>query len=77
MTTPKLLSPAAQAVLFAYAITPGVSPRIGAALRAAAEQMIKTDDLTDMIEDQIRGAERQRQAKWLYTIATELDGVNG
>jgi len=45
-----------------------------ATLRAAAGQMIKTDDLTDTVEDVIRGAERHRQSGWLHTIATELEG---
>jgi hypothetical protein len=44
-----------------------------AALRAAAAQMIKTDDLADIMEDVIRGAERRRQAGELHTIATELE----
>ena len=48
-----------------------------AALYAAAGQMIKTDDLTDTVEDVIRGAERHHQSGWLHTIATELEGVNG
>ena len=48
-----------------------------ATLRAAAGQMIKTDDLTDTVEDVIRGAERHHQSGWLHTIATELEGVNG
>lgn len=48
-----------------------------ATLRAAAAQMIKTDDLTDTVEDVIRGAERHHQAGWLCTIATELEGSNG
>jgi hypothetical protein len=33
-----------------------------AALRAAAAQMVNTHDLTDAVEDVIRGAERQHQA---------------
>ncbi len=45
-----------------------------AALRAAAAQMIKTDDLSDIVEDVIRGSERHHQAGWLHTIATELEG---
>ena len=48
-----------------------------AALYAAAGQMIKTDDLTDTVEDVIRGAERHHQAGGLHTIATELEGANG
>jgi hypothetical protein len=76
MTTPKPLSPAAK-VLDAYETTPGVSPGLAAAFRAAAAQMIKTDDLTDTVEDVIRGAERHHQAGWLHTIATELEGANG
>ena len=44
---------------------------------AAAAQIIKTDDLTDTVEDVIRGAERHHQAGWLCTIATELEGSNG
>jgi hypothetical protein len=77
MSTPKLLSPAAQAVLDAYETTLGVSPGLAAALRAAAMQMIKTDDLADTMEDVIRGAERHHQAGWLHTIATELEGHRG
>jgi hypothetical protein len=48
-----------------------------AALRAAAAQMIKTDDLGNTIEDVIRGSERDYQAEWLHTIASELEGANG
>jgi hypothetical protein len=77
MSTPKPLSPAAQAVLDAYETTLGVSPGLAAALRAAAAQMIKTDDLADTMEDVIRGAERHHQAGWLHTIATELEGHHG
>jgi hypothetical protein len=77
MTTPKPLSPAAQAVLDAYETTLGVSPGLAAAFRAAAAQMIKTDDLADTMEDVIRGAERHCQAGGLLAIATELEGVNG
>ena len=47
------------------------------ALRAAAAQMIKTDDLTDIVEDVFRGAERHHQAGRLCTIATELEGSDG
>jgi hypothetical protein len=84
MTTPTPLSPAAQAVLDAVLneTAPLSEQRqqrtdAGAALRAAAAQMIKTDDLTDTVEDVIRGAERHHQAGWLHTIATELEGANG
>jgi hypothetical protein len=77
MTTRKPLSDAAQAVLDAYETTLGVSPGLAAAFRAAAAQMIKTDDLADTMEDVIRGAERHHQAGWLHTIATELEGANG
>jgi hypothetical protein len=77
MSTPNPLSPAAQAVLDAYGTTLGVSPGLAAALRAAAAQMIKTDDLADTMEDVIRGAERHHQAGWLHTIATELEGHHG
>ena len=48
-----------------------------ATLRAAAAQIIKTDDLTDTVEDVIRGAERHHQAGLLWTIATELEGQHG
>jgi hypothetical protein len=39
--------------------------------------MIKTDDLGNTIEDVIRGSERDYQAEWLHTIASELEGANG
>jgi len=77
MSTPNPLSTAAQAVLDAYETTLGVSPGLAAALRAAAAQMIKTDDLADPMEDVLRGAERHHQAGWLHTIATELEGHHG
>ena len=86
MTTPKSLSPAAQAVLDAangassYGLADCLNdaPQIAAAtLRAAAGQMIKTDDLTDTVEDVFRGAERHHQAGLLWTIATELEGHHG
>lgn len=44
--------------------------------RWGAAQMIKTDDLTDTVEDVIRGSERHHQAGCLCTIATELEGSN-
>lgn len=80
MTTPKPLSPAAQAVMDAYRADWQAEPSrqdckcLAAALRAAAGQMIKTDDLTGTFEDIIRGAERVCRAAWLHTIATELEG---
>jgi hypothetical protein len=77
MSTPKLLSPAAQAVLDAFWKQPGDRSALAASLRAAAAQMIKTDDLADTMEDVIRGAERHHQAGWLHTIATELEGHHG
>ena len=77
MTTTKPLSPAAQAVLDAFWKQPGDRSAIAAALRAVAGQMIKTDDLTDTVEDVFRGAERHHQAGLLWTIATELEGHHG
>ncbi len=83
MTTPTPLSTAAQAVLDAVLGVRDPSqylcarPMAAATLRAAAGQMIKTDDLTDTVEDVIRGAERHHQSGWLHTIATKLEGVNG
>jgi hypothetical protein len=81
MTTPKPLSPAAQKVYEsaheAWVTKDDPSSVAAAALRAAAMQMIKTDDLADTMEDVIRGAERHHQAGWLHTIATELEGHRG
>ena len=76
MTLPKSLSPAAQAVKdhFLANVPISLEHGIGATLRAAATQMIKTDDLTDTVEDVIRGSERHHQAGLLWTIATELEG---
>lgn len=83
MTQP--LSPAAQAVLNAAngACSHGPDDVLNdsrqiaaAALRAAGLQMIKTDDLEDMVDDIIRGAERSYQAGWLHRIAAELEGRN-
>ena len=81
MTTPKSLSAAAQAVYEAaheaWVTKDDPTSIAQAALRAAAAQMIKTDDLADTTEDVIRGAERHRQAEGLHTIATELEGHHG
>jgi hypothetical protein len=49
---------------------------LAAALRAAAYQMINVGDLTDDLEDIIRGAERHHQAGRLCTIAAELEAPN-
>ena len=75
-----LLSPATKLVLaaasekFSDCLGCDDSPRmVAAAFRAAAAQMIKTDDLTDTAEDIIRGAERHHQAGWLCTMAAELE----
>jgi hypothetical protein len=81
MSTPKARTDVAQAVYEAahnaWVTKDDPSSIAAAALRAAAAQMIKTDDLTDTVEDVIRGAERHHQAGVLHTIATELEGVNG
>lgn len=81
MTTPKPLSPAAQAIRnFVVNETASKAEQhqqcldAAVAFRAAAAQMIKADDITDTVEDVIRGAERSHQAGWLCTIATELEG---
>ena len=76
MTTPKPLSPAAQAVRdhFLANVSISLEHGIGATLRAAAAQMIKTDDLTDTVEGVIRRSELHHQAGLLCTIATELEG---
>jgi hypothetical protein len=48
---------------------------VAAAFRVVAAQMIRTDDLTDAVEDEIRGAERQHQAGRLCAMAAELEGI--
>jgi hypothetical protein len=63
-----VLSPAAQAVLDAYK-----KGGLDAALRAAADQVAKTDPLDDTVEDCIRGAEREHMRGRFYTLATELE----
>lgn len=81
MSAPKARTDAAQAVYEAaheaWVTKDNPSSIAAAALRAAAMQMIKTDDLASSLEDVIRGAERHHQAGELHTIATELEGVNG
>ena len=67
MTDPTPLSPAAQVVLNSmYEVNMDFNDEnralAAAALRAAAAQMVNTHDLTDAVEDVIRGAERQHQA---------------
>ena len=78
-----LLSPATKLVLAAASekwidiLGCDESPRmVAAAFRAAAAEMIKTDDLSDTAEDIIRGAERHHQAGWLCTMAAELEKVD-
>ena len=79
-----LLSPATKLVLAAASekwidiLGCDESPRmVAAAFRAAAAEMIKTDDLSDTAEDIIRGAERHHQAGWLCSMAAELEKVDG
>ena len=81
MTTPKPLSPAAQAVQnAAYRVgDPHRSPHdeldLPAVIRELAQQLLKRNDLTDTFEDILRGAERSRTAGWLYDIAIEMQAV--
>ena len=81
MSTPKGRTDAAQAVYQAahnaWVTKDDPSSIAAAALRAAAAQMIKTDDLANTMDDVIRGSERHHQAGALCTIATELEGHHG
>jgi hypothetical protein len=81
MTTPKPLSPAAQAVLDAYETTPGVSPGLAAALRAAADQVVPEEGHTLPIHtpsaEWLRFDERKKIRAEILAIADELEGANG
>jgi hypothetical protein len=74
MTTPKPLSPAAQAVLDAYETTPGVSPGLAAALRAAADrtECLIGDTPNPKFAEGVLAA-----AHLMDLIATELEGHHG
>jgi hypothetical protein len=83
MTEP--LSPAAQAVLDAYnagfirPVAVHHKPRIAAALRAAADQVVPTEmDLPPIAPDlgHFRQHERRLTRQRLLAIAAELDGNN-
>jgi hypothetical protein len=79
MITPKLLSPAAQAVLDAYETTLGVSPGIAAALRAAAAQ-IAAEEVPPHVKGDAYWPWRNGRAtaeEHLLAIATELEGHRG
>jgi propanediol dehydratase small subunit len=79
MTTPKPLSPAAQAVLDAYETTPGVSPGLAAAFRAAAAQ-IAAEEVPPHVTGDVYWPWRNGRAtaeEHLLAIATELEGSDG
>jgi hypothetical protein len=73
MSTPRPLSPAAQAVLDAYETTLGVSPGLAAALRAAVDHI----ELIERCHSPQEAEGRSNVLNAFLALATELEGHRG